>query len=483
MSTQVQLRRGTTVQHSTFTGAAGEVTVDTTLNTAVVHDASTAGGIPLSKASHTHTLAALGVENTDQTIASATTCDIGAATGENVIISGTTTITGLGTVANGVIRRVKFTGALLLTYNATSLIIPGSANITTANGDTMEVESLGSGNWVVRSYMKRDGTPLVSSSAAPFSDATALIKGSGDTSKLVRFEVDGLTTATTRVITVPDADITLARSDAAQTLTGVQTFSTDISVGGDVILTGAAKGIIFEGTTADAFETTLTAGEPTADRAIVMPDKAGTLVVGESATTSGITMNTARILGRTTASSGAIEEITVGTGLSLSAGSLTATGSVGITLGTAVASTSGTSIDFTGIPSGTKRITINFAGVSTSGSDTIYIQLGDAGGVEATAYLGSGGNMGGPTFTNYTTSFAPNTAAGSVVVHGTVILTLVNAATFTWVCIGHLGRSDSNNGHIFGGSKSTSAELDRVRITTSAGSDTFDAGQINITYE
>lgn len=48
MSKQVQLRRGTTTQHSTFTGAVGEVTVDTTKHTAVVHDGSTAGGYPLS---------------------------------------------------------------------------------------------------------------------------------------------------------------------------------------------------------------------------------------------------------------------------------------------------------------------------------------------------------------------------------------------------------------------------------------------------
>lgn len=49
MSTQVQRRKGTTVQHSTFTGASAELTVDTTKNTVVVHDGATAGGIPLAK--------------------------------------------------------------------------------------------------------------------------------------------------------------------------------------------------------------------------------------------------------------------------------------------------------------------------------------------------------------------------------------------------------------------------------------------------
>lgn len=49
MAEQVQLRRGTTAQHSTFTGAVGELTIDTTKKTGVVHDGSTAGGIPLAK--------------------------------------------------------------------------------------------------------------------------------------------------------------------------------------------------------------------------------------------------------------------------------------------------------------------------------------------------------------------------------------------------------------------------------------------------
>jgi len=45
----IQLRRGTTVQHSTFTGLEGEVTVDTTKDTLVIHDGVTAGGYPLAK--------------------------------------------------------------------------------------------------------------------------------------------------------------------------------------------------------------------------------------------------------------------------------------------------------------------------------------------------------------------------------------------------------------------------------------------------
>lgn len=96
-------------------------------------------------------------------IASATTTDIGAATGNCVDVTGTVTITGLGTIQAGTVRLVRFTGALTLTHNATSLILPGSANITTANGDVAGFESLGSGNWKCLFYQRQNGTAISSS--------------------------------------------------------------------------------------------------------------------------------------------------------------------------------------------------------------------------------------------------------------------------------------------------------------------------------
>ena len=91
---------------------------------------------------------------TPQTIASATLTDIGAATSGVVAISGTTAITGLGSIAAGARRSVRFLGSLLLTYNVTSLILPGNANITTAANDTADFLSLGGGNWICLSYTR-----------------------------------------------------------------------------------------------------------------------------------------------------------------------------------------------------------------------------------------------------------------------------------------------------------------------------------------
>jgi len=96
-------------------------------------------------------------------IASASTTNLASATGNFVDVTGTTTITGLGTAAAGVERTVRFTGTLTLTYNATSLILPTAANITTAAGDVARFRSLGSGNWVCVEYQRASGQALASS--------------------------------------------------------------------------------------------------------------------------------------------------------------------------------------------------------------------------------------------------------------------------------------------------------------------------------
>lgn len=94
-------------------------------------------------------------------VASATSTAIGAAASENVDISGTITITGFGTAAEGINRKGRFTGALTLTHNATSLILPGGANITTSANDRYEARSLGAGNWIVTKYVYASGQVVI----------------------------------------------------------------------------------------------------------------------------------------------------------------------------------------------------------------------------------------------------------------------------------------------------------------------------------
>ena len=163
-------------------------------------------------------------------------------------------------------------------------------------------------------------------------------------------------------------------------------------------------------------------------------------------------------------------------------GTATGFGSAGPTLGTPVASTSGTAIDFTSIPAGTKSITIACSGVSTTGSSRVIVQIGDAGGIESSGYLGTAVRTG-IAEVNPTDGFGCGADFGaSVTFQGIAHLILLDAATFTWVYSAKMGRHDTYT--LQGaGAKSLSAELDRVRITTQGGSNTFDAGKINIQYE
>lgn len=159
--------------------------------------------------------------------------------------------------------------------------------------------------------------------------------------------------------------------------------------------------------------------------------------------------------------------------------------SLGFTLTAEQASTSGTSIDFTSIPSWVRRIVVQFVGVSTNGTNPLLIQIGDSGGIETSGYLGSGAVMANAAATaasNSTAGFIIQATNAAAVLHGAITLTLEDSSDNTWVCAGSLARSDIAAVNVTAGSKATSATLDRVRITTVGATDTFDAGVISIQY-
>jgi hypothetical protein len=131
------------------------------------------------------------IQQAEATVTSASP-DLGAATSDNVSITGTTAITSFGTTTAGVIRRGRFTGILTLTHNATSLILPGAANITTAANDRFEALSLGSGNWLVLWFTRASGLALAafaSGTIMTFGNSTAptgWTKGSTHDNKAMR---------------------------------------------------------------------------------------------------------------------------------------------------------------------------------------------------------------------------------------------------------------------------------------------------------
>ena len=159
-----------------------------------------------------------------------------------------------------------------------------------------------------------------------------------------------------------------------------------------------------------------------------------------------------------------------------------------ITSGTAVATTSGTSIDFTSIPSWVKRITVMFSGVSTNGTSIVQVQLGYSGGIINSGYLGavvrSGTGTGGSNFSSgFTLADSGSGGAAVHTRHGALVFSLLNAATYNWAVFGNIGHSDSANAWMLGGSILLTGTLTQIRITTVNGTDTFDAGSINILYE
>ena len=160
---------------------------------------------------------------------------------------------------------------------------------------------------------------------------------------------------------------------------------------------------------------------------------------------------------------------------------------LGITSGTAVASTSGTSINFTDIPSWVKRITVMFSGVSASGTSDPIIVLGTGAtpSYASSGYAGIYISQAGGAFGNLSTYFRISAlGSASATMYGTATFTLLTGNT--WVCnsaTGNGSASAANQASYCQGSIALSGALTAVRITTVNGTDTFDAGTINIMYE
>lgn len=166
---------------------------------------------------------------------------------------------------------------------------------------------------------------------------------------------------------------------------------------------------------------------------------------------------------------------TLGSGLVMGASALTS--------GTSVTCAGQTSIDFTGIPSWVKRITVMFSGVSTNGTSGYLIQIG-AGSVTTSGYASCVGNRAGETtstagFIVVRTPIAGDTFSGNIFI--------CSSGSNSWVESSTLGITSGGGPSFAGGNISLGGTLDRVRITTVNGTDTFDttpsAGKINIMYE
>ena len=154
-----------------------------------------------------------------------------------------------------------------------------------------------------------------------------------------------------------------------------------------------------------------------------------------------------------------------------------------VTSGTAVTLTSQTSVDFTGIPSTAKKITVMFSGMSTSGTSIPQIQLGTSSGVETTSYIAGAANIGATTAaTTATSGLILSQATGAAnTFYGNVIITLLSGSA--WTSTGMFAFGDGSGIRTCAGGKTLAGTLDRIRLTTVNGTDLLDAGTVNIMWE
>ena len=142
-----------------------------------------------------------------------------------------------------------------------------------------------------------------------------------------------------------------------------------------------------------------------------------------------------------------------------------------------------TAVDFTGIPSWVKRITVMFSGVSTSGTANPIVQLGTSSGATTSGYVGTGSECGSTTAaSSFTSGFGIRSAVATNTVQGVLVIYCLSSSSNIWVASGVTAQPSSAFTHQIAGTVTLGGTLDRVRITTT-GSDTFDAGSINILYE
>lgn len=157
------------------------------------------------------------------------------------------------------------------------------------------------------------------------------------------------------------------------------------------------------------------------------------------------------------------------------AAAIVALGGGGVTTAATQATTSGTAIDFTGIPSTATLIFINLNGVSFSGGDNLLVQIGDSGGVETSGYKSA---------SSITSAMQLSIGAPTSTAHGVLILSRLDSGGEEWMGTGGAVVVDGSGVGTFtgwGGSKTLSAALDRVRLTRSIVGN-FDAGSVSISY-
>lgn len=377
----------------------------------------------------------------EQDVASAATTDIGVINSNFIRITGTTTITSFGTSYKGP-RFVRFADALILTHNASTLVIPGGANITTVAGDRAIIAPIGNpaSGWQIVAYQKANGSTINGSTDTTRVDvaSAATVDLTASAPNTRNINITGTTTIT--AFTVAAGQTYFVRFDGVLTLTNNASIVTN---SGASITTAAGDTCIIRATAANTVEVLSFVGRATSAQA-----KAG---VDVSRLLTPFTLKEAQIQ-----------------------------------LGTAVTLTTQTAVDFTGIPSWANRITVLLGATSTSGTSQVAIRLGTSVGFATSGYNGHACNIeAGTAGSFFSPDLLPLEASGAAAYarYGRCDIRRVNGNE--WVMSSHIGVSGAAaaRNSFGGGGISLGGTLDRVRLTTVNGTDTFDGGSVNISWE
>lgn len=467
MSTQMQLRGGTTAENLLFTGAQREITIDTDKNTVVVQDGVTAGGFPLASSS----------ELDDGTFYYNDNTGGGSAANAYILAPKPNTNTPsayLDGVQFGFVTANANTGPSTANFQGLgvkNIKYPGGVDPAAGDVSGRVYLIYDAANGWLELQRKATGTPPQLRSVTASVGSNALTVGLQPC--IIDFRSSTLSSGTVNTRTVPTAlSLIVPASATLGSQNGVPSRIAILAIDNagvpQLAVCNMSGGQNLDETTL-VDTVAITAGSTSAN--VVYSSSS---VAGAPFRVMGFVLSTQAVAGTWVSAPTETQ----------GQGGQTIIGASRINLSAAQATTAGTAIDFVGLQPGVKRVTVILSGVSTNGTSAVQVQLGTSGGVETSGYsgavsviTGAGASLVTYITSGITTVFA--TAASTRT--GNIILSRISGNT--WVSTYVIGETPNGQVAQSSGSKILASDLSSVRITTVNGTDVFDAGSVSIIFE
>lgn len=463
MADQLQLRRGTTAQMLVFTGAQGEVVVNTDNHSLVVHDGITAGGFPTATSGQVTEGTFYYNEN------------VGSAANSYILdakINTNTPSSYLDGVQFGFVTTHPNTGPSTANFQSLgvkSLKFAGGVDPQPGDISGRVYLIYDAGNdWMEIQRKALEAPPQIRTVGASVVSNSMTVTLQPDNYDF-RSPSLGSGTVNRRVVT---AALSLAIPAGATlgTQSGVQSQIAILAIdNAGTVQLGVCNMAGFTNLDETTLVTTvaITSGSNQANTVY-----SSSAVVGAPFRVVGFVQSTQATAGTWATVPSEIQ----------GQGGQAIIGSTKMILAPLLAATSGTAIDFTGIPAWVKRISMVFSVVSTNGASLVIVQVG-SGSIQTTNYAGATSVLAASTVAtaNNSTNFSTGSAGATASFGGR--LTLTHMGSNIWAAEGSVGFSSTATTAVISGSVAVSGVLDRVRLTTAGGTDAFDAGSVTVLLE